>query len=146
MDSYPLPRPLWWSSPYVGEHHATGLESFIGAIIHSRFALGATRSEVAQELPLASLSALVRDRFERLSDATPPFIAGKSWRIPVKGMLLDPGAEPVAALLQSLSASQPEPQVIDFGGVVYTAVLNPMDGRKGWERERLRPFKCRKSA
>ncbi len=119
--------------------HQTGC-----AITHSSSAVAAVRAAMGADFPIWCIPAPMFDRFSHLAGSA------RGWRphtpLLLSAIVLDAGLVDMswfsmrraptdgAAALQALrrhSAGAP-PREIVLAGVVYTAIFNPMDGRKNW--------------
>ena len=113
-----------------------GLGRLGRAITHSGHAAEATRRAMGDDFPVAVIPAPVWDRFAAL----PCRPAGERRGFTVEGRVLDTRAldlAPYASSLRRLHGYAPLPPSgeavrVELGGVVYTSVFNPNDGRKNW--------------
>jgi glycosyltransferase involved in cell wall biosynthesis len=102
-----------------------------GGITHSAFAADAIRRAMGRDFAIGSLPAPIWDRYSRLVERKPGDAVQRPWTLRFDGGLLDSHAlsldadgKPRAPVGGAQSAT--------LSGVVYTAVLNPLDGRKNW--------------
>ncbi len=103
-----------------------------GGITHSTFAVQAIRRALGRRFAVASLPAPIWDRYARLRARAPARPVQPPWTLRFDGALLDSRALPLDPDGKPRAPREPAPQSVTLSGVVYTAVLNPLDGRKNW--------------
>lgn len=131
---YNLPDEAWDGKP---EHDWRFVLGKLGwAITHSEFTVEAVKTDIRQDFPVMSIPAPVYDRFAGLAE--------QGMRSPEKGFDLEVDGivfDSRGMDLEALSPENPDRPVIEFArqrqslhldGVVYTAILNPIDNRKNW--------------
>ncbi len=124
----------------------TALAQAPAAIVHSRFSADVVRASVGRDYPVWSIPAPVADRHVGYA------ASARGWRAPFRlqigtGLVFDSARIDISLfdyrsgqdgpramrLLQSVAVEGPrDPVTLDLEGVVYSAVLNPVDGRKNW--------------
>lgn len=100
-----------------------------GSIVHSQFARTAVVAAMPDGYPVCSAPAPVWDVYAPLAGAERP----DRWSIRFHGWVLDSrqlGLDS-SPIMQSPGADVADREV-EFGGIVYTTVVNPDDGRKNW--------------
>jgi glycosyltransferase involved in cell wall biosynthesis len=111
----------------------TALSESVAAIVHSQFALSATRNAMPADFPLASIPAPIYDRFAELRSSEAPFVGDRTWTLDFDGVAVDSREQSLDHTFQvpqpSLAVTR---QSVSLTGIVYTVVLNPDDGRKNW--------------
>ena len=126
-----IPTEAWGGQPK--NDWRTVLSESEAAIVHSRFALAATRKAVPESFPVVSIPAPIFDRFAELGSHETPFSGGQVWVLEFEGVSIDSHQE---TLDQTFAVPQPSLAVkrnsVSLSGIVYTVVLNPDDGRKNW--------------
>ncbi len=121
------------TEPWAGEPRNDWrevLQRAPGAITHSRFAERAVRDALGDDYLVASLPAPVWDQYAPLAQESPP----QTWHLDVSGGVIDSwevGLRDGPDL--PMPAIGPGPRRVAVSGVVFTAVINPDDGRKVWE-------------
>jgi glycosyltransferase involved in cell wall biosynthesis len=126
-----LPTDAWSSE--VRNDWRRVLRQAGGGITHSSFAVQAIRRAMGQDFAVGSLPAPIWDRYSRLSQRKSEGAVQQPWTLTFEGALLDSRDLAIEADGKPRApASAPAPQSVTLSGVVYTAVLNPLDGRKNW--------------
>lgn len=112
-------------------------------ITHSSFSAQAVRRVLGDAFPLIVAPAPLWDRLAKSRREIAPSGAG-DMRIPLDGMLIDSrltDLTPYSKAAELASAPIPLPLpperregsvVLELGGIVYTSIFNPGDGRKNW--------------
>ncbi len=132
-----IPNEVWDNDLRQDWRYSLGRVGW--AITHSSHTVANVHDHVRRGFPIISAPAPVWDQFSRLSDGR----RGSRVSEPVtfrveKGFVVDTSEVDVQAFsLQNIGsaasrASLPVPCDITLSGVIYTSVLNPMDGRKNW--------------
>ena len=117
------------------------LNKFGRGITHSISSVGAVRSAMGPDFPIASIPAPVFDRFETLREKSDARANGRRPLVSLPGRVVDsraldlgvnaPDRPGVGEMLATDPGRRPsEPVLLEFEGVVYTAILNPYDNRK----------------
>ena len=112
------------------------------AIVHSETTVGVVRAAMGPGFPVVSIPAPVWDDFAPFAAAAPlgqaPLTSAK---LHVRGTVIDTAALDLAALsydenwmeiVQAERARRGRTTSVTLGGVVYSSVFNPEDGRKNW--------------
>ena len=126
-----LPSEEWGDEPandWVAVLRACGV-----AITHSEHAVAVTRAELGRSFPVACLPAPVWDDFEELAPRIPPQSAPDGWQLDVEGVVWDSRVDGFAETGSTRPPIDSAHHELRLDGVVFTAVLNPDDGRKAWE-------------
>jgi glycosyltransferase involved in cell wall biosynthesis len=133
-----LPRETWDSD--MRHDWRTVLRQTGRAVTHSNFAVATVKRAMGEDYPAISLPAPVWDRFAAIYD---PRGAEADPRITVRGRVFDSREIDLAIHTPAYRAEHgiaPLPAAVErdelrglrLGGVVYTSVLCPLDGRKNW--------------
>jgi glycosyltransferase involved in cell wall biosynthesis len=131
---YNLPNEAWDGRPENDWRFVLGKLGW--AITHSEFTVEAVRADVRRDFPVISVPAPVYDQFAALEGGGPRS-PDRGFELEIDGIVFDSRAMD----LEALSPENPERPVIEFerkshrlelDGVLYTAVLNPIDNRKNW--------------
>ncbi len=136
-----LPRETWGGDERQDWRHV--LRRCGRAITHSSFAVDTVKQDMGEDYPVISLPAPVWDRFAVGYDRHPGFAGRNQSRITVRGRVFDSREIDLAIHTPAHRAAHgitgiPGPDEreamheLTLGGVVYTAVLCPLDGRKNW--------------
>ena len=141
-----LPDESWGANP--AEDWTYVLRRTGMAITHCSYAEKAVKRSMGDNFPIWVIPAPMFDKHKRAS------LDSKGWHKPFDltvegGLAIDVGAidltwfrperPPIDGLgvLRALEATsldpRRKPQVVSLGGVIYTAVFNPHDGRKNWQ-------------
>ena len=136
-----IPSEVWdgeWRNDWRRVLRALGR-----AVTHSGFTVAATRRALGPQFDVRSIPAPVWDRFASLyGDNDRRRIAGTT--LAVTGRVIDTRSTdlaPYRSTVRRALGHQPLPgragdrenrSKIVLSGIVYTAVFNPMDGRKNW--------------
>jgi glycosyltransferase involved in cell wall biosynthesis len=136
-----LPTETWDSDPRHDWRRVLGEAGT--AITHSAFAVSAVRAAMGADYPIISLPAPVWDRYESLYRPGHEQANAPETTLHVRGRIFDSremdlsihlpeyrrvhGIAPLPPL-----AGREAPHELTLGGVVYTSVFCPMDGRKNW--------------
>jgi hypothetical protein len=139
-----LPNEPWQNEPR--NDWTSVLRQVPAALTHSQFAVQVVRAALGESYPIWSIPApLYRAHVKRAGSA-------KGWRAPsalsLSALAIDAGAvdlslfsversrldgaNAIKALRSRIQSTASTPLQFTFGGVVYTAVLNPADARKNW--------------
>jgi len=103
------------------------------AITHSEFAVDAVKRALRRDFPVVSIPAPVWDRFARLAEARATS-AREVDPIRFHGTLIDSFRTDLAASTPGILDQNPDSDhALTLGGVVYSSVFCPLDGRKNWE-------------
>ena len=139
-----IPNEAWDDEPQNDWREV--LRRTPAAITHSRFSVHAVRRALGSDYPIWSIPAPVADRQpglettaagwrERIDLEVSDAVVFDSWAIDLS-LFADGSGERGARAMQSLKVamrgSGRKSRRIELGGVVYTTVLNPVDGRKNW--------------
>lgn len=112
------------------------------AITHSEFAVSSVREAMGNGFPIVSVPAPIWDNFDSLYQPKQPGEAKTRSKLCYEGCLLDSWsldlgdlspqnkAEKIPELVKQYAT--PAQQELSLEGIVYTAVLNPIDVRKNW--------------
>lgn len=123
-----IPLEPWADEPR--NDWRVALRAAPAAVTHSRFAARAVADAMGAEYPVAVLPAPVWDRYAGLADRPVP----ASWSLDISGVVLDSHE---VSLRESHGTSVPplehQDHHLQLDGVVYTTVVNPLDGRKVWD-------------
>jgi len=130
-----IPNESWGNEPR--HNWAWVLKSLPGAITHSRFTVGAVRAELGAGYPVVSLPAPLWDEYAALYHPRAAAVHGADWQLDIaKGVVLDSHALGLQQAETARTAATPVfdevPCSVRLGGVTYTSVFNPNDGRKNW--------------
>ena len=126
-----IPDESWSDEPR--HNWAWVLKSLPGAITHSRFTVDAVHRALGAGYPVVSLPSPLWNDFSPLY--LPAATASRPlWRLELaRGVVLDSHALGMAAdQTPAEPAFEEGPCGVTLGGIVYTAVFNPNDGRKNW--------------
>lgn len=132
-----LPDEAWFGDPR--NDWRTTLRATGRAITHSNHAVRVTRRAMGEDYPVACIPAPVWDHYARLADRLGP--PGPPRELRIEGRTIDSRttdldvyASPKRRQHGWAELPQPVPTVTrtTVGGVVYTAVFNPVDYRKNW--------------
>jgi len=113
------------------------------AITHSQFSVNSVREAMGSDYPIVSVPAPVWDEYQGLyQPRKQPARRNARPALNYHGCLLDsrslelddlsPGNRDERIPELVARYGEPKDQVLNLEGVVYTAVLNPLDGRKNW--------------
>ncbi len=131
---YNLPDEAWDGKPENDWRFVLGKLGW--AITHSEFTVEAVQADVRADYPVMSVPAPVYDQFSPLAEQGHR-APGQGFELSVDGIVFDSRSMD----LEAFSPENPERPVIEFerkqhrltlDGVLYTAVLNPIDNRKNW--------------
>ncbi len=109
------------------------------AIVHSENTAALVRSRLGADFPVASIPSPVWDRFASVPAQARPWEG--SVALAVRGTVVDsrdfdwPSLEPAhdwAAEVHEIRMRHAKQHSLTLGGVVYSSVFNPEDGRKNW--------------
>jgi glycosyltransferase involved in cell wall biosynthesis len=139
-----IPDEAWDDEPrndWRGVLAATG-----GAITHSRFSVDAVRRTMGADFPVWSIPAPVYDANAPFAEEARP--CQPPTEIAISGIAIDSaqldadvfamhrafadGLDSLRALARYLEQPDRPRQVLEIAGVVYTAIFNPIDGRKNF--------------
>jgi glycosyltransferase involved in cell wall biosynthesis len=139
-----IPDETWEDEP---RHDWTNvLRRVTAAVTHSSFSADAVRARMGHHYPVWSIPAPMYDA-NRHHAAT-----ARGWQAPrdlsISGIAIDvarvdlekfsmqrahaDGADALRALSLHIAEPGRPPQNLTLGGIVYTAIFNPIDGRKNW--------------
>lgn len=105
------------------------LSEMRGSIVHSQYARTAVVAALPDGYPVCSAPAPVWDTYAPLADSARP----DSWSIRFRGWVLDSRQVGVdSSPVMSGASPDVADREVEFGGIVYTTVVNPDDGRKNW--------------
>ena len=127
-----LPSESWAGD---ARHNWTAvLRSLPAAITHSEFAVRAVHEALGANYPIVSLPAPLWDDYETLCNEAWLKAYQRTWRLDLpRGVILDSQALGLDAAVPDTTPSfHAGPCSVSLGGLVYTAVFNPNDGRKNW--------------
>jgi len=139
-----VPTETWEDEPR--HDWRTVLSATGSAITHSRFAVAAVKAAMGQDFPVWSIPAPVYDPNAKYA------AEARGWQEPteftISGIAVDSaqldadvfsmnrsfsdGLESLRALARYVEQPDRKPQKLRLHGVVYTAVFNPIDGRKNF--------------
>ncbi|MEM9303940.1 MAG: glycosyltransferase [Pseudomonadota bacterium] len=137
-----IPNETWAGDPQ--QNWAAVLEFVGAALVHSNHALEAVNGVLHAPVSVAAIPAPIYDRFASVpntADRTDPLVFSVDARIH------DSRRRPQVAATSALAATATftisrsattrhsrvrDPVRLSIDGVLYTAVLNPADGRKNW--------------
>jgi hypothetical protein len=129
-----IPYESWGNEPR--HNWAAVLAALPAAITHSHYAATAIQASLGADYPVASLPAPLWDEYATLYDDTWLAARHLDWRIDLpQGVILDSHVLGLAGETNTPAAPpafEAGPCSVSLGGVVYTAVFNPNDGRKNW--------------
>ena len=115
------------------------LERSPGGITHCGFTADTVKTRLGRDYPMAMIPSPIWDDFSGLHDPGRDPLA--PWSIDVEGVVVDSRSAHVAENEgRPLDVENPELDArfeqgnhrLDFGGVTYSFVFNPTDGRKEW--------------
>jgi glycosyltransferase involved in cell wall biosynthesis len=131
---YNLPDEAWDGKPENDWRFVLGKLGW--AITHSSFSVDAVRNDIRRDYPVIAIPAPVYDRFAKLGEQDSRDLS-TVFDLEVDGIVFDSRAMD----LEALSPENPQRPILAFehshhtlslDGVVYTAILNPIDNRKNW--------------
>ncbi|WP_217433671.1 methyltransferase domain-containing protein [Caulobacter sp. S45] len=139
-----IPNEAWDDEPQNDWRQV--LRRTPAAITHSRFSVHAVRRALGSDYPIWSIPAPVADRQaglettavgwrERIELDISNALVFDSWAIDLSLFADDLGvrsAKAIESLQRAMREGGRQSRRIELGGVVYTSVLNPIDGRKNW--------------
>lgn len=135
-----IPQEEWGGDPRNDWRLVLGLHGL--AITHSRFAVTAVKEAMGDSYPIVSVPAPVWDSYQKRYDPDSSGIQQGGVDVRFEGALLQSGSidfsqiddhnkgEAIAQLVDEYGVKAE--QSLKLEGVVYTAVINPVDGRKNW--------------
>ncbi len=125
-----IPSEVWDSE--IRNDWSFVLSKLGAAITHSSHSAKTIRKAVRQSYPVIPIAAPVWDRYSTLYQS-PGDIADNCVSFPFEGVIVDTRDEATESGLEDISRfEQQMRQTITVQGVLYTTVLNPLDGRKNW--------------
>lgn len=135
-----IPDEAWGGDIQHDWCYALGRQGL--AITHSNYAVAAVRDAMGKDFPIVSVPAPIWEDFSNKYQLDLAAINSSSVCLRYRGCLLDTDAlnfdgvtmlnrDQVLAGYVTQHVTAADQQVV-VGGVVYTAVMNPIDGRKNW--------------
>ncbi len=139
-----IPDEVWDDDP---RHDWTTILATTGlAITHSTFSRDVVKRRMGADFPIWSIPAPVHATHAH------HVASARGWHMPetlsITGIALDSrqvdlapfamqrshadGIEDLRALTAYMAESEPAPKQLTVSGVIYTAIFNPVDGRKNW--------------
>lgn len=135
-----IPDEAWGGDIQHDWRYALGRQGL--AITHSNYAVTAVREAMGKDFPIVSVPAPIWDNFSDQYQVDSVAVNNTSVCLRYHGCLLDTDSldfngvtminrdQALAGYVaQHITAGD---QQVAVGGVVYTAVMNPIDGRKNW--------------
>lgn len=125
-----IPHDTWGGEPRNDWRNV--LPACAGVATHSRHALQAIDAALTLTIPADCIPVPVPQRFFDLFDAAPTAIDA-NWQLAFDGVVIDSHALGLDRTHRSETPSfAPASQRIDFGGIVYCLVVDPIDNSKNW--------------
>lgn len=133
---YHIPTQTWDEDPRNDWRFVLGKLGW--AITHSNFAVKITQKDLRPDFPIVSIPAPVWDRFNQHCSFRGNLPHTQEFELVVDGMIVDSSTIDLTQYGPHFKA-QPTSDIMDspttrikLGGIVYTSIFNPIDGRKNW--------------